>query len=61
MVYSKVYKCGMFVCLCVVCLSWGQRFVYVFKVCMRNIMVKSAQRQVYLRTYIFPITDFLHT
>ena len=44
-----------------VCLSWEQRFVYVFKVCMKNIMVKSAKRQLYLRTYILPITDFLRT
>ena len=41
----------MFVCLCV-CLSWGQRFAYVFKVSMRNIMFKSVQRQLYLCTYI---------
>ena len=44
----------MFVCLCV-CVSGGQRCVYVLKVSMRNIMVKSAQRQLCLRTYVFAI------
>ena len=38
----------LFVCVSV-CLSWGQWYLYVFKVSMINIMVKAAQRELYLR------------
>ena len=42
-----IYKRGMSVCLSMY-LSWGQWYVYVFKVSMRNIMVKSSYHQLYL-------------
>ena len=56
--YINVDNVCFFVCLCLlffVCLCVLGTTVYVFKVSMRNIMVKSAQRQLYLCTYIFPI------
>ena len=46
--YSTIDKRGVSVCL-FVSLSWGQRFVYVFKLSMINIMTETAQRQLYLR------------
>ena len=58
--YSTQCIAGMSLCVRL-CESWGQQFVYAFKVSMRNIMVKAAQRQEVLSAHSYATKDYCPT